>query len=142
MDELIPTQLNLHPTHREEIITVARQLVPIEACGMIGGDAQTSRKVYPISNTLHSPYEFLMDPEEMLKAFMEIEDHKWEVLAFFHSHPASPPLPSPIDLARNYYPHTPHLIAGKIGDTWKLRAFILESHQSREIPIVTPTISL
>lgn len=141
MDKLIPTQLNLHPTHRDEIISIVSQIAPIEACGIVGGDALTSQKVYPIHNTLQSPNAYLMDPAEMLQAFLEIEDRQWEILAFYHSHPHSNPSPSQTDLDQNYYPHTPYLIAGKIDGGWKLRAYLLTEGVSSEIPIVTPQIN-
>lgn len=137
MAELIPNKLNLHPTHRDEILSIAQQTVPNEACGIVGGDAQSSRKVYPIRNILQSPNVYLMDAAEMLQAFMDIEDRGWEILAFFHSHPHSWPSPSQKDLDQNYYPDIPYVIAGKIDRVWELRAYLLKEGQSREIPIVT-----
>lgn len=137
MDELIPSQLLLHPIHREEVIEIARQLAPIEACGIIAGEKGESRKVYPISNSLNSPTEYLMDAEQMLQAFWDIEENGWQVLAFFHSHTFSQPFPSQTDLSRNFYPHTIFVIAGKIEGRWALKAFQLKEHSYIEIPIVT-----
>lgn len=142
MDQLTPIQLNLHPIHSAEIISAVSEIAPIEACGIIGGDALSSRKIYPIRNILQSPNVYLMDAAEMLQAFMDIEDQGWDIVAFYHSHPHSFPSPSQTDLDQNYYPDTPYVIAGKIDGKWELRAYILNDDQSREIPIVTPQIHL
>ncbi|MEJ2759237.1 MAG: M67 family metallopeptidase [Anaerolineales bacterium] len=136
MDELIPPKLILRPNHREEIIEIVTKLAPKEACGIIAGETDTSSKVYPVTNTLNSSSEYLMDPEQMLEAFWDIEENGWQVLAFFHSHPSSQPFPSQSDLSRNFYPHTIHMIAGKIESNWVLKAFQLFEKNYNEIPIV------
>jgi len=117
------------------MITIAEKLAPVEACGVLAGKFGQSTKVFPITNTLDSPYEYLMDPEEMLKAFWEIDERDWDVLAFFHSHPVSLPIPSQTDLARNYYPDTPHIIIGKSQSNWVFRAFLLKKSEYNEIPV-------
>jgi proteasome lid subunit RPN8/RPN11 len=135
MDQLTPKNISIHKQHYLELITIAEKLAPLEACGIIGGKFGLSTKVFHVTNTLNSPYEYLMDPSEMLKAFWEIDEQEWEVLAFFHSHPVSRPIPSKIDLARNYYPETPHLILGKSQSGWEGRAYLLGKTEFKEIPI-------
>ena len=136
MDELIPSQLNLREEHLAEIVAIVSKNAPYESCGILAGDHHSSQKVYLIQNTLQAHNEYLMDAEEMLAAFWDIEEKGWEVLAFFHSHPSSPPIPSPTDLARNFYPHTIHAIIGKTGSEWKMKAYQLFNHHYNEIPIV------
>lgn len=139
MDQLTNQNLSISSQHYQEIIAIVDKIAPIEACGMIAGEKKQSKKVFHITNTLDSPYEYLMDPEEMLKAFWEIDEQDWEVLAFFHSHPMSRPIPSSTDLARNYYPDTPHLILGKSQSKWESRAYYLVKTEYKEIPIeITP----
>jgi proteasome lid subunit RPN8/RPN11 len=58
-----------------------------------------------------------------------------EPIAFFHSHPASQPIPSQTDLDRNYYPETPQLIIGKEMDQWAIRGFLLSKKDIKEIKI-------
>ena len=52
-----------------------------EACGLVAGIDQTSCAVYPVTNELHSPVRFRMDPEQQLKYFNQIEDENWQLLA-------------------------------------------------------------
>lgn len=139
MDQLTPQNLSISSQHYQEIIAIGEKIAPIEACGIIAGKNGRSMKVFQITNILNSPYEYLMDPSEMLKAFWEIDEQEWELLAFFHSHPMSRPIPSKTDLARNYYPDTPQLILGKSQSEWKSRAYYLGKTEFKEIPIeITP----
>lgn len=136
MDQLGPQEVSLTSAHYQEIVDISESIAPIEACGVIAGKSGISTHIYPITNTLNSPYEYLMDPAEMLKAFYDCDEKDWEVLAFFHSHPNHPPIPSQTDLARNYYPDTPHIILGKINSGWKMQAYLLKKSSYTKIPIV------
>jgi len=135
MDQLRMPTIILPQPHASQMVTIAEQQAPIEACGIIAGRDQISHKIFPISNSLNSPVEFLMDSEEMVKAFWEIEELNLEAIAFFHSHPATQPLPSQTDLKRNYYPETPHLIVGLEKGKWAIRGFILSKNSYQEIQI-------
>ena len=135
MDQLSQSCIYLTKDHLSEIISIAKQHAPIEACGIIAGDGSKSRKVYEISNTLMSPVEYLMDPKETVKVFWEMGKNNLDTLAFFHSHPASAPLPSPTDLERNFYPDTPYLIVGREKKNWIVRAFLLGAKDFQEINV-------
>lgn len=135
MAKLKSPSLFLSKSHYSKLIEIARQQAPFEACGIIAGIGQTSQKIYPISNILKSTVEYLMNPEEMVHVFWEIENQHWEPIAFFHSHPASLPLPSQTDLDRNYYPETPHLIIGREEGLWSIRGFLLSKIDYKQIEI-------
>ena len=135
MDQLRHSSISLTKDHLSEIISIAELRAPNEACGIIAGEGSASRKVYEITNTLLSPFEYLMDPEETVKVFWEMEKNNLEILAFFHSHPASAPLPSPTDLERNFYPDTPYLIIGREKQNWIVRGFFLGAKDFQEIKV-------
>ena len=40
-----------------------------EACGLVAGHRSDQLAVFPITNVLHSPVRFQMDPEQQLKRF-------------------------------------------------------------------------
>lgn len=70
---------------------------PNECCGILAGKDGVVSRIYRITNTARSPYRYLMDPQEMLKAMLESERNGREILAFYHSHTHSPAYPSPTD---------------------------------------------
>ena len=82
---------------------------PAECCGLLAGAMPadgTARVVcrYPLINSLASPREYLSDPRSMFEAVRDMRSRDLEILAVYHSHPTSPPIPSRTDLERNYSP--------------------------------------
>ena len=94
----------------EEMIRHARREYPDEACGLLAGKDGQVEKVYPMTNADHSPVTYRLDPEEQFRAFTEIEDKGWELLAIYHSHSHSPAYPSATDLELAFYPDSLYLI--------------------------------
>jgi [CysO sulfur-carrier protein]-S-L-cysteine hydrolase len=81
--------------------------LPLECCGLLagrrdaGGELRVTRH-YPLGNAAASPVEYESDPASMFAADKDMRRNGWDVLAVYHSHPTSPPIPSRKDLARRY----------------------------------------
>ncbi|HFC09658.1 MAG TPA: M67 family peptidase [Chloroflexi bacterium] len=106
---------------------------PLEACGLVAGRDGVSVAVYPIPNALHSPTRYRMDPRAQVQAFFAMEAAGLELLAIYHSHPQGPPLPSATDLREATYA-VPYLIWARLGETWLVRAFLLQK-SGQEVPL-------
>ena len=123
-------RLILSPQHRERMRGQVSQAVPEEACGIIGGviegDTCRALEVIAISNALHSPVRYRMDPEEQWAAFQTLEKQGLELVGIYHSHPNGPEAPSPTDIAEAYYPEAVYLIWSRQGDEWDCRAFTIQ----------------
>jgi proteasome lid subunit RPN8/RPN11 len=110
--------LHLTNEQAEEMIQHALAEHPNEACGLLAGKACPEQgrrdgrveKVYQMTNAEHSPVTYRLDPEEQYRAFMEIEEEGWELLAIYHSHSHSPAYPSATDLDLAFYPDCLYLI--------------------------------
>jgi proteasome lid subunit RPN8/RPN11 len=79
---------------------------PLECCGflagVIGADGVAEVRLrYPLLNATASPIEFESEPASLLSAWKDINRQGLEVLAIYHSHPRSEPVPSRKDLDRN-----------------------------------------
>src|SRR5438445_6194355 len=92
---------------------------PNECCGLLAGtlegEGPTARsgrvlRRYPLVNTAASPVEFLSEPRSMFEAVRDMRGVGLDILAIYHSHPASGPVPSRTDLERNYSPDVMNLI--------------------------------
>jgi proteasome lid subunit RPN8/RPN11 len=55
-----------------------------------------------------------------------------EILAIYHSHPTSEPVPSRTDLARNYYEEAIHFIISLQSENQPIRAWWLAPDRFRE----------
>jgi proteasome lid subunit RPN8/RPN11 len=58
---------------------------------------------FPLVNDLASPTEYQSEPRSHLRAEKEMRKEELELLAIYHSHPASAPIPSRKDIERNLW---------------------------------------
>jgi [CysO sulfur-carrier protein]-S-L-cysteine hydrolase len=128
-------QLTLHQKQWDQIIGDVESRIPEEACGLIAGKAGQVNDVMPITNEYRSQVRYRMAPEEQLRAFERFEQHGWDLLAIYHSHPSGPPYPSETDINEATYPETIYLILFPDQNTWNCRGFLIEDGQVTEIPV-------
>jgi proteasome lid subunit RPN8/RPN11 len=99
----------------QEVIDAARAGLPNESCGLLVGDryaadgASPSRYL-PLRNAAESPYRYLIDAQEQLKIWTELEDAGEVVWAIVHSHVASAAQPSATDVGLAFYPDSLYVI--------------------------------
>lgn len=118
MQLIIPTRL------RARIIAHARAEAPLEACGILAGVQGRVLRSYPLRNVAETPTtRYLADPSGQLATFGDLERSGLELLAIYHSHPASPAVPSPTDLSLALYPDACHVIVSLAGRRAVLRCY-------------------
>ncbi len=90
----------------DQLVAQARRDAPNETCGLIGGQNGRALKIYPLRNAAPNPrIHYLAHPEDLVAAVLDIEDARGgQVLAIYHSHPASPAYPSPTDVRDAFDP--------------------------------------
>src|SRR5947209_524487 len=80
---------------------------PLECCGILagppadGGCELLVTQHYALVNAAASPTEYESDARSILSAFKDMRRRGWDILAVYHSHPTSPPIPSRKDIERN-----------------------------------------
>ena len=126
--------IQLRREHLEAMIQHARDAVPAECCGLIGGIPGTrARTLYPLRNVAANPelgYEAA--PEDLFAAQRQMREHGEELLAIYHSHPrAADPSPSETDVRQAYYPSATYLIIGLGGDGPVVKAFSISEREHR-----------
>jgi proteasome lid subunit RPN8/RPN11 len=82
---------------------------------------------YPLVNVAANPtIEYLSGDRSLLDAHVDVRRRGLEVLAFYHSHPTSRPIPSRKDLEQNFWPGVLQFIispqAGGLVRGWSLSA--------------------
>lgn len=88
----------------EGMIRQAREGLPLEICGILGGKGGTASVLYRVANAESSGVHFLMDPREQLDAMEDLDAKGLDLMAFYHSHPANPAWPSAEDVRLAFYP--------------------------------------
>jgi proteasome lid subunit RPN8/RPN11 len=98
----------------EKILDHARNGLPNEACGLIGGVIEKKikvvKEVYLLRNVDESKEHFSMNPAEQLKAVKDLRAKGYLLFGNFHSHPESPSRPSEEDKRLAYDPEASYLI--------------------------------
>jgi [CysO sulfur-carrier protein]-S-L-cysteine hydrolase len=117
-----------------EMIAHAREALPNECCGLLAGkvvavanDEQTARVEcrFPLVNAAASPVEYLSEPRSMFEAVRTMRRLAIEVIAVYHSHPASAPVPSRTDLERSYSDRVINFIISLAQEPAEMRAWWL-----------------
>jgi [CysO sulfur-carrier protein]-S-L-cysteine hydrolase len=126
-----------------EMLAHARAELPNECCGLLAGhlvDGDAGResrlarvvRCYPLVNAAASPREYLSDPYSMFAADKDMRRHGLDVLAVYHSHPTSEPVPSRTDLARNFSPDVVNFIISLVSPEPEVRGWWLTDRDYRE----------
>ena len=82
----------------DEMVAHAREDLPNECCGMIGGRDGEATRVIRVENAAASPLRYEMDPKAQFDAYSAIEESGEELLAIYHSHTRSAAYPSQTDV--------------------------------------------
>jgi len=125
-------QINLKLADYIAMVQHARQLAPIEDCGLIGGtiDAATGVKtverVFFLTNVDHATEHFALDPREQFAAVKELRAAGWQLLGNWHSHPASPSRPSEEDKRLAFDSQASYMILSLNGGEPVLNSFHID----------------
>lgn len=124
---LRPPRLRLPEPVAAEIIAAATGAAPLEACGLLvgsagAGGAEVTRQT-PARNVHSSPGDrFLVAPEDYLAGDREARAEGFEVIGFWHSHPATSAVPSTVDRDEAWR-DVSYLIVSLAGDEPVLRSW-------------------
>ncbi len=120
----------------DQMISEAKDKAPVEACGILVGQGGRVTEFYRMSNTDNSSVHFMMAPEEQFAVAREVRDRGLEVLAIFHSHPATDARPSAEDIRLALTEEVTYMILSLL-DTDKpvLKGFLIEDGNIMETPV-------
>lgn len=140
----MPVRLQIPRQLYEEMVNHAREELPNECCGLFAGKSLAGERVvrvergYRLVNALASPVTYESEPRSMFEAVRDMRRHGIDVVAVYHSHPTSAPIPSRTDLARNYSEDVMNLIVSLQGGEAVVRGWWLtaESYTEGEWEVV------
>ncbi len=119
-----------------EIISHARSVYPEECCGLVASDESGGPvRVIPMTNTLHSPVRYQMDPKEQFSVGKALRKEGLALWGIYHSHPMSDPVPSVVDIRMATYPDLFYLLTSLTTDPPPLRLFTIREGSVREFSL-------
>ena len=82
----------------EMIYEQAEEEAPLEACGYFAGKEGVITSHYKMTNVDRSETHFSLDPKEQFQVAKSVRANGSDLIAVYHSHPASPARPSEEDI--------------------------------------------
>jgi proteasome lid subunit RPN8/RPN11 len=139
------THLALSASAFAGVIEHARREAPNECCGLLAGriadGVGTVSARFEIRNDAASTSEYETNARDMFDAFRAMRERGLELLAIYHSHPTSAPVPSQRDIDRNTYGDSVvHLIVGVVNREPEVRAWWLGETSIREAGLLVAEI--
>jgi proteasome lid subunit RPN8/RPN11 len=127
------TEIVIGKEHLEDIVSHALEAGSQEACGLLGGSGNRVERVFRMRNTDASPVSYGFDPGEQLRVLKLMKEEGLDMVAIYHSHPASEAYPSQTDVSRAFFPGTRELnhpgtayvIVGLAGNEPEVRAYTI-----------------
>ena len=124
----------------QAIIDAAREGVPNEVCGLLvapayAADGGIPERYVPLRNAAESPYRYMIDPQEQLTVWIELEDAGEVPWAIVHSHVASPAVPSATDIGLAFFPDSLYVICSLADETPTIRGWSIRDGAVTEVPL-------
>jgi [CysO sulfur-carrier protein]-S-L-cysteine hydrolase len=123
----------------EEMVAHAREDLPNECCGLIGGGAGEARALYRARNAFASPFSYRVDPADQYRIIeKEMREGGEELVAIYHSHTKSAAYPSQTDLNEAVsWPEQLYLIVSlQDSEAPEVKAFWLKDGKIAEAELV------
>jgi len=118
----------------EQMLKQAEAEAPIEACGILAGSDSKIEKLYKMTNADKSTTHFMMEPAEQFKVVKDVRSAGLEMLAIYHSHPATPARPSQEDIRLSLTPDVTYVIVSLQGPgSPAVKGFLIEDGNVGEV---------
>jgi proteasome lid subunit RPN8/RPN11 len=153
-----PFQLIVPRPIYDDMIAQARSELPNECCGILAGRIQESGvrgqesavgsqesasdaslsvitvvRRYALVNAAASPTEYLSDDRSLIHAHIDMRRLGLDMVAVYHSHPTTHPVPSQKDVEKNYYGlYVMYLIISLQDGEPQIRGWWLDENSFRE----------
>lgn len=143
-----PPSAALPATMLQALIDHARGGYPNEACGLIIGSASAAAggdalRFEATRNKAASPYRYEIDPEDLYRISVAVDDADEVIWGIVHSHTHTPAVPSPTDLGLAFYPDALYLLVSLSEDesdpatgTPSVRAWRIVDGAAHEVTLV------
>jgi proteasome lid subunit RPN8/RPN11 len=135
-----PFQLVIPADVWGEILAQAQAEQPNECCGLLAGRRTAGLgevlRRYPLPNAADSPVLYEAESRAHFDAHRDMRQESFDVLAVYHSHPTSAPVPSATD--HDSWAHGPEVVCLIVSLTTSpptVRGWWLEGGQHREASV-------
>lgn len=120
----------------DEMVAHAREDLPNECCGMIGGRDGEATRVVRIENAAASPLRYEMDSQGQFDGLKEIEGAGDELIGIYHSHTRSAAYPSQTDVNQAVaWPEQVYLIVSLAEEEPDVKGYLLADLKIEDVDL-------
>jgi proteasome lid subunit RPN8/RPN11 len=119
---------------RDAMVEHCLREAPLECCGLLGGVGPLVSSIHPLRNAEASETRYNADPQDLIRAVVDLRARAAEILAIYHSHPRWAAVPSQTDLRENHYGAVPRIIVSLLGPEPDVRVWRLDPDSYEELP--------
>lgn len=119
----------------EELVSIAKDVLPNESCGLLLGENDAVVEILPMRNVDESPVTFSIESTELVDAYNLAESKGLQVIAIFHSHPAQPS-PSSTDI--KFMEINPVVWLIYSTTEWRLKGYVYDDYVKEVTIKITP----
>jgi proteasome lid subunit RPN8/RPN11 len=121
----------------DEMVAHAREDLPNECCGMVGGRDGEASSLIRVENAAASPLRYEMDSKGQIQAYNAIQGNGEELVGIYHSHTKSAAYPSQTDVNQAVaWPDQVYLIVSLADpDAPDVKAFLLKDLKIADVPL-------
>lgn len=102
---------------------------PLEACGILVGQGGIVTRGYATDNKLRSPVLYEVDERQLFQILRDMKRDKEEVLAIYHSHTETEPVPSRTDIEKAHWSESFYVIVSLKDPKPRVRAYRIVDRQ-------------
>ena len=129
-------QLKIPSVIATRMVEQARAGMPLEVCGILAGSEGRVASHYEMTNSDRSALHYTMVPEEQFKVLKRIRAAGEEMLAIYHSHPATPARPSAEDIRLAFTPGVIYVIMSLVEpESPVIKGFTIDDEKVEEVPL-------
>ncbi len=134
---LEPMVVRLTGDVRAAVIAHAREEAPNECCGLLIGSGRTIDEAVRAGNIDPRPrVRYLLEPATHIFTNRRLRGSGRAVVGFYHSHPASPPVPSATDIDEACYPALISLIVSLRGAHPEIAVYRIEGGRAETLELL------
>lgn len=130
-----PGPVHLPASVRAALVSHARGEAPLECCGLLIGTAGAIEDAVPARNARRSATAFLIEPADHFAAIREARARGRQVVGAYHSHPQSPAVPSPADIAQALDPALLYVIVSLVPPAAEVRGYHIDAGRYVEVDL-------
>ena len=125
----------------KEVIEHARIHLPYESCGLLAGTHNKVNSFWRLENELKSESRFFVQKKVVEKTLMQMAEQKENVIAVYHSHPTTAPVPSSYDIFSHPDQEVKMMIVSFKLESPKIKCYTILKSTYFECPIVIETLN-